>query len=156
MKKIYVLILSLLCLVSFSACGSVDTASMNFESVVTEMTELMYSGDYDAAAEYISDSAPQDLDASALESIALGTQEAYGSYVGISGLEQSSIAAYVASMELTEKVNPADYDEIVYFMGVAFEQSEMGFFVMLDPDDRGVVNITVVGLESRPAESIEE
>ena len=156
MKKIYVLILSLLCLVSFSACGSVDTASMNFESVVTEMTELMYSGDYDAAAEYISESAPKDLDASALEEIAVGTQDAYGSYVGISSLERTSINEFITIMELTDKVNPEGYNAIVYFMVVAFEQSEMGFFIMLDPDDRGIVNITVVGLEARPAETIEE
>ena len=67
---------------------------------------------------------------------------------------------YVSAMGLTGRVDPAEFDNIVYFEGMSFVNGVMGMFFLFDPVDRSVVGISVLGTEpmnsSEEVETVEE
>lgn len=67
MKKLFVCFVCVLLFGVFCGCAAEKTQTMNYEDIAVEMTALMYSGDYEGAAEFISKDAVGGLDASALE-----------------------------------------------------------------------------------------
>ena len=161
MKKISLVLICLLVLGLFTACTTAKTQTMNYDDIAKEMTVAMYSNDFESAAEYLSENAMEGLDASALEEIVTGTQAAYGEYIGVISFQESNIEEYIAAMGLSGRVNPADYDNIVYFEGLSFINGTMGIFFLFDPADRSVVGISVLGTEpmtasSETAETVEE
>jgi len=156
MKKLLVFMICLLMFGLFSGCAAPKTQSMNFDSIAEEMTQMMYSGDYDGAAEYISEEALSELDAAALEQIVIGTVSVYGNFIGVTGIYESSMTEYVEYLGLGGTVDPSDYDYVIYFEGIAFDQGNMGFYFMFDPADRSVVGISVCGTEERNATHGEE
>lgn len=149
MKKLFVCFVCVLLFGVFCGCAAEKTQTMNYEDIAVEMTALMYSGDYEGAAEFISKDAVGGLDASALEQIALGTSSIYGDYLGVMGIEKASLEEYAEYMGLGSDFDPSGYDNVVYFEGISFMNGNMGIYFIFDPTDRSVVGITVCGTEAK-------
>ena len=147
MKKISVLLVVLCCCFAFAACGMNSTATKNYTTIAEEFTEKMYDGDYEGAMVYISDAYDDNLNADALKEISDGTVKAYGSFVGISGIEQTDMDSYITAMSLENYYPSGTDDFIVYYESISFEKGEMGIYFLFDGETREICGITVCGTE---------
>lgn len=147
MKKIFALTMTLCCLFIFGACDS-NATTMNFSTIAENFTEAMYQGDYDEAVSYINPDYSKTLNTDALAEIVAGTEEVYGDFQEITGSKQMDMDTYFNGIGVVNDGSATGADFVFYYVGLRFEEGEMGFYFLFDRDDRSICSVTVCGTEA--------
>lgn len=146
MKKILIIGLVLMLVLSFCACGGSKGAD---SGMVNDFLNTLYAGDYVAASEYISSDVSASLDEEEMALIVDTTVSDYGAFSAVNDVVESNIGYYFDMMGIDPESSSADLDAYdVYYASLSFEKDEIGIFFLVDSQTHLIYTLTVCGSES--------